>query len=397
MQNERNIEKEYFMLRILTFLRYFGDCLFYGYFYLFLESKGLPESKIGLITALTPIIALVTNPLWSHLSKNANANRKIMIFITILEGIGILLFTQVNAIEFIALITILVSFVGSPFYSLHDGFIGTFAKTYKKDYTKIRFLGTFAYFLATISASIILHFSSSNYNILLLISGILFVLVSLFFIFVKPIDLTLTKGGEEVKRNYKEIFKNKTFILYMIVFFLVNTVSFAADNFAGMFFTNYYQIEDSIWSLIFAGMLLCEFIMMYILSKKNDKLNLNKLWVLISILYPLRSIIFALGLPLPITIVFSLLRGVSYGMILTVNVRCVEKICGIENVTSALFVMAIFTAIIQALCNFVFGSVIEQIGYQVFFLIVGISGFIGMIVNLIYQVKHNFTYVVNEK
>ena len=397
MQNERNIEKEYFMLRILTFLRYFGDCLFYGYFYLFLESKGLPESKIGLITALTPIIALVTNPLWSHLSKNANANRKIMIFITILEGIGILLFTQVNAIEFIALITILVSFVGSPFYSLHDGFIGTFAKTYKKDYTKIRFLGTFAYFLATISASIILHFSSSNYNILLLISGILFMLVSLFFIFVKPIDLTLTKGGEEVKRNYKEIFKNKTFILYMIVFFLVNTVSFAADNFAGMFFTNYYQIEDSIWSLIFAGMLLCEFIMMYILSKKSDKLNLNKLWVLISILYPLRSIIFALGLPLPITIVFSLLRGVSYGMILTVNVRCVEKICGIENVTSALFVMAIFTAIIQALCNFVFGSVIEQIGYQVFFLIVGISGFIGMIVNLIYQIKHNFTYIVNEK
>ena len=72
------------------------------------------------------------------------------------------------------------------------------------------------------------------------------------------------------------------------------------------------------------------------------------------------------------------------------------KICGIENVTSALFVMAIFTAIVQALCNYVFGTVIEEIGYQPFFLIVGIAGFIGMVINLIYQIKNKFTYVVHE-
>ena len=397
MQNVRNVEKEYLMLRIMTFFRYFGDCLFYGYFFLFLESKGLLESEIGIITALTPIVALLTNPLWSHLSKDANANRKIMLVITILEGIGILFFTQVNAIEFIALLTILVSFVGSPFYSLHEGFIGTFAKTYKKDYTKIRFLGTFAYFSGTLFASLILYLTKDNYDVLLLISGIIFVLISLFFIVVKPIDLSLTKGGEEVKRNYKQILKNKTFIIYMIVFFLVNTVSFAADNFTGMFFKNYYLVTPSNWSLIFSVILLCEFLVMFILSKTKKKLNLNVMWVIISILYPLRSLLFALELPLPITIIAALLRGISYGFILVANVRCIEKICGIENVTSALFIMAIFTAIVQSLCNFVFGSVIENIGYQPFFLIVSVLGFVGMIINLIYQIKHKFEYVVNKK
>ena len=396
MQMVRNIEKEYLMLRIMTFFRYFGDCLFYGYFYLFLESRSLSESTIGVITALTPIIALITNPLWSHLSKNANENRKLMIVITVLEGIAILLFTQVSVLELIALLTILVSFVGSPFYSLHDGFIGTFAQTYKKDYTKIRFLGTFAYFFGTIFAAIMLHLTSNNYDLLLLISGIIFVSISLFFISVKPIDLSLTKGGAEVKRNYKSILKNKTFIIYMIVYFLVNTVAFASDNFAGMFFTNYYHLESSVWSLVFGAILLCEFFTMFILSKKTEKLNYNIIWVIISILYPLRSIMFALGLPLPIAICFSLLRGISYGLILVVNIRCIEKICGIENVTSALFVMAIFTAIVQALCNYVFGTVIEEIGYQPFFLIVGIAGFIGMVINLIYQIKNKFTYVVHE-
>lgn len=397
MQNERNIEKEYLLLRIMTFFRYFGDCLFYGFFYKFLESRGLNASEVGAITCLTPLIALITNPFWSHISKNANSNRKIMMVITVLEGIAILVFTQLNVIELLALLTILVSFVGSPFYSLHDGFIGTFAKTYKKDYTKIRFLGTLAYCTACLFAAVILHFSNNNYNILLFISGSLFVLISLFFIYVKPIDLSLTKEGVEVKRNYKAILKNKTFVLYMIVFFLVNTVSFAADNFSGMYFTNYYHLEDSIWSLVFAAILFCEFITMFILSKKSDKLNLNVLWVIVSILYPLRSLIFALGLPLPITICFSLLRGLSYGMILVANVRCIEKICGIENVTSALFIMAIFTAIVQALCNFVFGNVIQEIGYQTFFMIVSICGFSGMVINLIYQLKHNFKYEVNEK
>jgi MFS family permease len=233
MQVTKNIEREYLLLRIMTFIRYFGDCLFYGYFILFLKSRNLTESTIGMVSALTPIIALISNPLWSHISKNANHNRRIMMIITVLEGIAILIFTQVSVIEMIALLTILVSFVGSPFYSLHDGFIGTFAKTYNKDYTRIRFIGTLAYFAATLVAALLLKVSSNNYSILLYISGACFILISLFFIWIKPIDLKLTKGGEEVKRNYKAILKNKTFALYMIIYFLVITVSFAADNYVG--------------------------------------------------------------------------------------------------------------------------------------------------------------------
>ena len=392
MQVTRNIEKEYILLRIMTFFRYFGDCFFYGYFYLFLKSRGLMEGTIGMISSLTPIIALMSNPLWSHLSKNANHNRKIMMVITVLEGIFILVFTQMRGIETIALLTILVSFVGSPFYSLHDGFIGTFAKTYKKDYAKIRFLGAIAYFSATLVAALLLKVSNNNYNILLVLSGSIFILLSLFFVWIKPIDLSMTKEGEEVKRNYKAILKNKTFIIYMIVYFLVNTVSFAADSFVGLYFTDYHNMSSSHWSLIFASFLLVEFLTMLILSRRSDKININIIWIIVTILYPLRSLIFALDLPLPISIIAASFRGVSYGLILMANVKCIEKICGIENVTASLFIMAIFTAIIQAVSSFVFGGMIEEVGYQFFFAIVSVSGFIGMIINLLYQFKHNFKY-----
>lgn len=391
MEHVRNINTEYNMLKIMTFFRYFGDCLFYGFLFLFLESRIVEPDKISMIAMITPFVALISNPLWSHLSKNANHNRIIMMILTVLEGISILVFTQVTLFEAIAVMTALTALVGSPFYSLHDGFIGTFAKTYNKDYTKIRFLGTLAYLAGTIFAGIILYFFPNQYNILLYVGGIIFVLIALFFIFIKPIDLTLTKGGEEVKRDYKAILKNKAFIVYMISFFLVNTISFTADNYVSLYFQS-LDVEPTEWTFIFASFLLAEFITMFILSKKENKININILWLVATILYPLRSLILATDLPLVLKIIATNLRGISYGIILVVNVRCISKICGIENVTASLFLMGIFTAVIQIIAHFFYGKIITHIGYNYFFLIVGLIGFVGMSINLIYQIKHKFSY-----
>ena len=178
---------------------------------------------------------------------------------------------------------------------------------------------------------------------------------------------------------------------------MVVTVGFAADNYVGLFFTKEMEVQSFVWSLIFGGMLLCEFFIMLFFSKKTSFINENIIWVIITLVYPLRSMVFALGLPLPFAIGVSLLRGLAYGLILVVNIRCVSKICGIENVTAAFFIMAIFTAIIQAISIFVFGNVIEKIGYRAFFALVAAVGFAGAIINLLYQLKNNFKYNLKQK
>ena len=71
--NGNRTNREYMLIRIMTFLRYFADCLFYGYFTLSLMSKGFNESEVGLICAFTPVVALLANPLWNVFSKNANS------------------------------------------------------------------------------------------------------------------------------------------------------------------------------------------------------------------------------------------------------------------------------------------------------------------------------------
>ena len=55
------------LLKVLYFIRYFGDSLFYSFFQLFLYSKGFPESRIGLILAITPITSILVNPFWNYI------------------------------------------------------------------------------------------------------------------------------------------------------------------------------------------------------------------------------------------------------------------------------------------------------------------------------------------
>ena len=75
--------KQFNRLRILFFIRYFGDAFFFSFLQLFLAFKGLGESEIGFINSLRPLLVLFMNPFFALISKDVNQNRRIMKVITI--------------------------------------------------------------------------------------------------------------------------------------------------------------------------------------------------------------------------------------------------------------------------------------------------------------------------
>ncbi len=388
----RNINREYLIIRLMTFFRYFGDCLFYGYFYLFLKSRNLLESQIGAICAITPIVSLLCNPFWNVLSKNANTNRNIMRVITILEGIFIILYTKCYSLEMIALITCLVAMVGSPFYSLHDGFCGTYAEVYQKNYTKIRFIGTFAYFCGTIAAALVLRLMPNNYSLLLVLGGVIFISVSVWFFFIKPIDLKLISDSSEIKRDYKAVLKNKVFWFYMFIYFILITIPYSTDSYVGLYFTEHKDIDSSIWSLVFGSVILVEFFILLFLSKHGDRFDNTKLFFIAGLAYSFRAIILAFNPPLPLLIMGALFRGIGYGFFVHVNIRLIKRICGIENVTAGLFILAIGVALVQTISSYVFGNLVQLLGYPMFFGIIAIIGLLGNVIHFIYLKTNGFSY-----
>lgn len=394
MENILNIKKankEYLFLRLITFIRYFGDCLFYAYFYLFLKDRGLNESEIGMVCAITPLIALMVNPFWNFLSKDVNKNKKIMRIITVLEGIFIITFTRCSIIETLALMTALTAFVGSPFYTLLDGYSGVFAKIYEKDYTKIRFVGTLAYTLSTLFASLLLFLTKDNYNILFYISGTTFISVSILLTLIRPINLSsYTKN--EVKRDLKLVLVNKTFWFFLIVYLLTYAVSYTADSYTSLYFTEHLNIKAYLWGYVHAGILFTEFITMYLISKFNLEKYYSLGWIIFALLCTVRFFIFFIDVSLPFAIVIAFFRGIGFGLFLAISIPTIERICGLGNVTAGLFILALSSAIIQGIANFSFGNIIYQIGYPSFFGIVSLLTFLAMIICLIYLIFHKFEF-----
>ena len=119
--------QETFKFKLFYFVRYFGDAFFYPFMSLYFISKGVTEAQLGLILAITPIVTILVNPLWTFLAKDMRAIRFILKTMTLIEGILIITLTQVSGFEFYALIIGLIALLCSPFISIQDGFTATFA------------------------------------------------------------------------------------------------------------------------------------------------------------------------------------------------------------------------------------------------------------------------------
>ena len=135
-----------------------------------------------------------------------------------------------------------------------------------------------------------------------------------------------------------------------------------------------------------------EFIVLLVLSKIGDKFNNAILFLLSGTVYMLRALAFALSLPTPVLIFITLLRGLSYGCFVHANIRLLKRICGIENVTTAYFVLGIGVAVVQTISHFTFGNLISVVGYPSFFMVVASIGIIGNILHWSYLIKKKFSY-----
>lgn len=381
--------KTYIYIILMTFFRYLGDCFFYAYLVLFLRDRGLLETQIGIITAITPLAAIVASIIWNQFAKNVNINRIMMIIITIVEGILIFTYTKATLFESFIVITVITALVGSPFYTLHDGFCEAFAETSSKSYATIRAFGSLGYVFATLLAALVLYLTNDNYDILFYLATGLFILTSLWFIVIKPIDLSLL--GNEPKRDYKAVLKNKIFWIFLLVDVIIFGASYGADSYISLYFTQMKGLSASAWSILFGTMIALEFVIM-IASNKFSHINENLALIIYGIAFFLRSLILAFNLPLPLLIMTSLLRGVAYGFYFPYLVKAIKNICGLRNVTCALFILFIFKSVFKSLSLVTFGTLIENVGYYKFFLISALVILFGLIINLIFNIRYKFKY-----
>lgn len=360
--------KEFAILRILYFIRYFGDALFYSFFQIFLSYKGLSEGNIGMVASIAPITGIICNPFWNHLAKDVNSNKKIMKWITIIEGIFFLIFIPLDRLELICIITCLIAIVGSPFYTLMDGFASTYVEQNNIPYAKMRIMGSLAYVFGTILGGVFIE--SFDYKITIIIAAIIFILCSIIIHFLNPIPVLDNK--ENTKKDYKAILKNKNFYLYALFYLFTVTISVQGDNFMSLFLTKDCGLSTSTYGIVGGIIILFEVITMFIMSKIKYEGHEAKFLIFAGAMYFLRSFLLGFKLPIFLIIAIVFLRGISWGCVLAIHIKYLIKLVGLKNITAAIFILAIFTSIFSFIASNIFGRVIETIGYNFTYLIIGI-------------------------
>jgi predicted MFS family arabinose efflux permease len=334
-------------------------------------SKGLSEEQLGWILAITPITTIIANPFWNWIVKDSRISQTVLKIMTIIEGLLIILVTQVTGFELFALIIGMIGLLCSPFMSIQDGFAATYSMNNHIEFSQLRIYASIAYVLATTVAGFTVQYL--GYEIIFLVSGVFFLLTAGIAWWIKPLE-TPSQGKNRPKRDIRALMANKNFLKYLLFYTLTVGAIRIGDSFFGVYITGEKGLGTLGWGLVYSGFVFFEVLVLRYLSIKGNLIDEKKLFLFAVLILLVRFISYSLDLPLPVIVVFTMFRGFSWGIYIYTHIRYLSKIVRVENITTAILIVTLLHSIFSAVGSLFAGRLIEQMGYTIFFL--SLSGLI---------------------
>ena len=355
-------KKNYFLISLIYFLIFISNALFLSFFQIFLASKGLNESKIGIISSITPLLCIIANPLCSLIGKNNKRIRYLLLALSVLEAIVILLVYKVNEFSLLILVMCLVAIIDPPLFVILDSYTSSLVKENDLNFSYIRIVGTFSYALGTFISGLIIE--NFGYSLLFISASILMIISSIVILFLKE-----NKNNEErEKGDFKRLLSNKNFLIIGIYFIFILSFASLGDTYISIYLTNELNLKESGFGLVSSLWVVIELLVVLILNKFNIK-NEKLLLIIMGISYLSRLLFMGLEVSLPLAIFGALLRGVGMGINIYLYVPLIIKLVKGSNISSALLLIALFKSILSTVFISISGFFIESNGYSMIFII----------------------------
>lgn len=355
-------KKNYFLISLIYFLIFISNALFLSFFQIFLASKGFNESKIGIISSITPLLCIIANPLCSLIGKNNKRIRYLLLALSVLEAIVILLVYKVNEFSLLILVMCLVAIIDPPLFVILDSYTSSLVKENDLNFSYIRIVGTFSYALGTFISGLIIE--NFGYSLLFISASILMTISSIVILFLKE-----NKNNEErEKGDFKRLLSNKNFLIIGIYFIFILSFASLGDTYISIYLTNELNLKESGFGLVSSLWVVIELLVVLILNKFNIK-NEKLLLIIMGISYLSRLLFMGLEVSLPLAIFGALLRGVGMGVNIYLYVPLIIKLVKGSNISSALLLIALFKSILSTVFISISGFFIESNGYSMIFII----------------------------
>lgn len=376
------MNKSYNIAKLLNFFRYLGDALFAAFLPLFFKSLDLSSLKIGTLLAAVPFMAIIGNIVIAFLAKCPKRNLNLLRFLAPIEALGVALIGFFSNFYIVLTLTFIIFFCNSSSFSLLESVSSHIASTTKRNYMKMRLFGSIAYLISSFFGGTIIKMI--DYRFTFLIAAGIYMIT--FFILL---TLKFKEDSTETKTNsfkaFISIWKNKSFVFYVIFYLLVIGSCAVGDNFFALLAKD-KGINESSYGMIYSMMIAVEIISMLIviwLKIKNYKVLL-----LISAGFILtRSLVLCFDLPKAVLFAVPALRGVGWGVMLAAHLNLLKSFLPEEKMSYAIFGATIALQTFNTILNQIGPSVIEKTSYNfIFSILTGLTA-LGSIILLITKFK----------
>lgn len=370
--------------KMLAFIRYFAESLFFPFISLYFKNIGRTESEIGIIIGIIPLVGLLCNPIYSRFCNNPKNTKNILTIIGILESISVLILLFTTNFSLQLIMVILISIFTSSNYGMFDSLLTLSAKENNKPFSSIRIFGSTSYMIGAFIAGYIAKITS--YEFLFILAIIFFVITSIILYLIKtPNILEISKE----KTSYKDVLKNKLFIIYLIFYVLLIGSMQVADDFFSLYLTS-KGAPDYYYSYVMLGYILIEVIAMFLLSKYGDKIkNKLSLYFIATIILIIRLIIQSFeNINITLLIFSQLSRGIIWAIALYLSSTFILKLLGSSQSTRGMMLVMMIQQIFTSLFKFVGGFIIELYGYYILYFILLIITIISLIIFIPYYLKY---------
>jgi nucleoside transporter len=324
-----------------------------------LDDLGYSGMQVGVIYSLLPLATIISPFVGGQLADRYFASQKVIAFLQFTGGVLLVFISTVSDYTVMMWMMLLYSLLYAPTLALTNSIAFINLENAEKDFGPIRVGGTLGWIAAGLLLSGWRLFANSNEA--LAFSGDTFLLGGILSILMGFQALTLpdTPPKKEGASPWAflealKMLKNKNFTIFLVISFVVSTELMFYYILTAPFLTSgRIGIPDTTVAGVMVIAQVAEiFVMAFLLPKILPKYGIRKTMIVGVLAWPIRYIIFAIGMPAWLVILSLSLHGFCYVFFFTVAFIYVDMVAPEDIRHSA---QSLITLVVLGLGNY-FGS-----------------------------------------
>jgi len=336
----------------------------------------LSTSQIGLLLSLTPIIAIISQPLWGMLS-DFTQNPKRMLLIAQISTIAIALFySTITSFGMLLFVVIALSMTQSALIPLSDSIALNYVQKISGNYGAIRLFGSIGFAIAVLFSGKLAELYSLN---IIFFIFAFFILVGIVITFFLP-KSNLTSKREPILKGLPILLSNKKFLLFLFFAFVVFGPIAGNNTYFGLYIQSLGGTLTGVGIafLISAG---SEAPFLQVAKKLIYKYGIYNILIATALVSALRWFFYFTNPPLFVLFLSCLTQGLTVGLFIPAALQFVrDEAPDSLKATAVTVYSGLGLGIGEWFCTFTGGFISEAFSIKAIYIMFGTLSLIGVVI-----------------